>query len=103
MGRLVQPPAPPRAHRQYPSRRSRGALLCPNRRSGHRSLTQTKRPRGNPGWFKPLEAISLGARRPSLAEILVDDADALARPAEPDGAVDQTILQRGAFMVLANL
>src|SRR4051794_40658602 len=52
---------------------------------------------------QPLEAVSLGARRPRLAEILVDDTDALARPAEPDGAVDKTILQRGAFLVLADL
>src|SRR3954463_5514155 len=52
---------------------------------------------------QPLEAVSLGTRRPRLAEILVDDKDALARPAEPDGAVDQAILQRGAFLVLADL
>src|SRR4051794_884853 len=52
---------------------------------------------------QPLEAVSLGAGRPRLAEILVDDADALARPAEPDGAVDQAILQLGAFLVLAHL
>src|SRR5689334_1364713 len=51
MGGLVQPPAPLRAHRQYPSRRSRGALLCPNRRSGHGRLTQTKLPPGNPARF----------------------------------------------------
>ena len=52
---------------------------------------------------QPLEAMSLGTRRPRLAEILVDDADALTRPAEPDGAVDKTILQLGAFLVLADL
>ena len=52
---------------------------------------------------QPLEAVSLGARRPRLAEILVDDADALARPAQPDGTVDKTILKLGAFLVLADL
>jgi hypothetical protein len=32
-------------------RRDRGALLCPNRRSGHGRLTQTKSPPGNPARF----------------------------------------------------
>src|SRR5690349_993599 len=52
---------------------------------------------------QPLEAVPLGARRPRLAEILVDDKGALARPADPDGAVDQAILQLSAFLVLADL
>src|SRR3954453_15757840 len=52
---------------------------------------------------QPLKAMSLGTRCPRLAEILVDDKDALARPAEPDGAVDKMILQLGAFLVLADL
>src|SRR3954447_20529392 len=52
---------------------------------------------------QPLEAVSLGARRPRLAEILVNDADALARPAEPDGTIDKTILKLGALLVLADL
>src|SRR3954469_23764473 len=52
---------------------------------------------------QPLEAMSLGTRRPRLAEILVDDKDAIARPAQPDGAVDKAILQLGAFLVLAHL
>src|SRR4051812_17159456 len=52
MGGLVQPSAPLRAYRQYPSRRSRGALLCPNRRSGDGSLTQTNSSPGNPGRFR---------------------------------------------------
>src|SRR3954468_23776007 len=52
---------------------------------------------------QPLETVPLGARRPRLAEILVDDADALAWPAEPDGTVDKTILKLGAFLVLAHL
>src|SRR3954454_21053022 len=52
---------------------------------------------------QPLETAPFGARRPRLAEILVDDADTLARPAEPDGAVDKTILQLGALLVLADL
>src|SRR3954462_1760678 len=52
---------------------------------------------------QPLEAVPFGARRPRLAEILVDDADPLARPAETDSAIDQAILQLGAFLVLADL
>src|SRR3954447_14911282 len=52
---------------------------------------------------QPLETVPLGTRRPRLAEILVDDADALARPAEPDGTVDKTILQLGAFLVMTDL
>src|ERR1044071_5530968 len=52
---------------------------------------------------QPREAVSPGAPPPRLAEILVDDADALARPAEPDGTVDKTILKLGAFLVLAHL
>src|SRR3954451_14363899 len=52
---------------------------------------------------QPLETVPLGARRPRLAEILVDDADALAWPAEPDGTVDKTILKLGAFLVMAHL
>ena len=35
-----------------------------------------------------LDAVALAARRARLAEILVDDVDALTRPAEPDGTVD---------------
>ena len=52
---------------------------------------------------QPLETVPLGTLRPRLAEILVDDVNALARPAEADGAVDEAILQRGAFLVLADL
>src|SRR4051794_5968413 len=52
---------------------------------------------------QPLETVPFGARRPRFAEVLVDDTDALARPAEPDGAVDKTILQLGALLVLADL
>ena len=39
-------------HRQHPSRRSRGALLCPDRRSGHGRLTQAKSPPENPERFR---------------------------------------------------
>lgn len=52
---------------------------------------------------QPLETVPLGTLRPRFAEILVDDMDTLARPAEADGTVDQAILQHGAFLVLANL
>jgi hypothetical protein len=43
----------------------------------------------------------LGTLHPRLAKILVDDVNALARSAEADAAVDEAILQRGAFLVLA--
>src|ERR1700761_1823784 len=52
---------------------------------------------------QPLETVPLGTLRPRFAEILVDDMDTLARPAEADGTVDEAILQFGAFLVLANL
>jgi len=43
------------------------------------------------------------ARGARPAEILVDDVDALARPAEPDGPLDQAVLQLRALLVLAYL
>ena len=52
MGKLVQSPAAPGAHRQHPAGRSRGTLL---RRAGATSdggLTQTKWPPANPGRFR---------------------------------------------------
>src|SRR3954447_402675 len=52
---------------------------------------------------QPLKAVPFGARRPRLAEIFVDDTDALARPAQPDGTVNEAILQLGALLVLAHL
>jgi hypothetical protein len=48
----VQQPPPPRAHRQYPNRRSRGALPCQNRQSGRDRLTPTKSPREMSERFK---------------------------------------------------
>ena len=39
MGRLVQPPPSPRAHRQYPAGRSRGKLLRHAGTTGHGSIT----------------------------------------------------------------
>ena len=52
---------------------------------------------------EPLEAVPLVARGARPAEILVDDVDPLARPAEPDGPLDQAVLQLGALLVLAYL
>src|SRR3954469_17858656 len=52
---------------------------------------------------QPLEAVSLGARCPRLAEVLVNDTDALTRPTEPGGTIHETILQLSAFLVLAHL
>src|SRR5689334_16410772 len=75
MGGLVQPSAPPRAHRQHSSRRSRGALLCPNRRSGQGSLTQTKLPPGNPAQFTQPGSVTygrsgIGITEPTMADQL---------------------------------
>src|SRR4051794_26346059 len=50
-----------------------------------------------------LEAGSFGAARARFAEILVDDVDPLARPAEPDGAVDQAVLEFGALVMVPDL
>src|SRR5215217_7284485 len=50
-----------------------------------------------------LETSSFGAPRTGLAEILVDDVDPLARPAEPDGAVDQAVLKLGALVMVPDL
>ncbi|WP_429725904.1 IS110 family transposase [Azospirillum lipoferum] len=51
MGRLVQPPAPPRTHRQHSSRRGRSALLCPNRGRRQGGVTQHKWSPGKPARF----------------------------------------------------
>jgi transposase InsO family protein len=51
MGRLVQQPPPARTHRQRTARRSRGALLCGQRRSRYGRVTQTKQPPANPVRF----------------------------------------------------
>src|SRR3954465_13270364 len=50
-----------------------------------------------------LETSSFDAPRTGLAEILVDDVDPLARPAEPDGAVDQAVLKLGALVMVPDL
>src|SRR3954463_12373760 len=50
-----------------------------------------------------LEAGPLGAPRARLAEILVDDVDPFARPAEPDGTVDQAVLELGALVMIPDL
>jgi hypothetical protein len=52
---------------------------------------------------KLLEAGPFGAPRARPAEILVDDVDPLARPAEPDGTVDQTVLELGALVMVPDL
>src|SRR6185437_5024184 len=49
------------------------------------------------------EAIAVDGAGAGLAEILVDDMHALARPAESNGAIDQAILQLGAFLMMAHL
>jgi hypothetical protein len=50
-----------------------------------------------------LEAGPFGAARARFAEILVDDVDPLARPAEPDGTVDQAVLEFGALVMIPDL
>jgi hypothetical protein len=50
-----------------------------------------------------LEATALGAAGSGEAEILVDDVDALARPAEIDGTVDEAVLELGTLLVVLDL
>jgi hypothetical protein len=50
-----------------------------------------------------LKAQSPLGRGPALALILVDDEDAVGRPAEFDGPMDQRVLVLGGFPVLGNL
>src|SRR4051794_8571755 len=51
MGRLVQQPATPGAHRQHTAGRSRATLLRHAGRTSHGSMTQIKWPPTNPGRF----------------------------------------------------
>ena len=50
-----------------------------------------------------LEAPAVGRAGAGLAQILVDDLDPLARPAEILGAIDQAVLQLGALLVMLDL
>lgn len=50
-----------------------------------------------------LEAFAIGGRRAGLAEVGVDDVDALDRPAERDGALPQCVLTPRALRVLEDL
>lgn len=50
-----------------------------------------------------LKAASLRLAAAGLAKIIVDDADALPWPPKTDGAVDETVLQLGALLVVPDL
>src|SRR3954452_2197498 len=50
-----------------------------------------------------LEAGSFAAPCAGLTEILVDNVDPLAWPAEPDGTVDQAVLKLSAFVMVPDL
>ena len=50
-----------------------------------------------------LEALAVRRRRARLAEVGVDDDDAVARPAERDGALAQRVLALGALGILHDL
>src|ERR1039458_5803475 len=52
---------------------------------------------------QPLKAVPFGAGSAGFAQVIVDDRDALSRPAECDGAIHQMILKFGAFLMLADL
>src|SRR5260370_16916032 len=52
---------------------------------------------------QPLEAVPFSAGCAGFAQVIVDDRDALSRPAECDGAIHQMILKFGAFLMLADL
>lgn len=62
-----------------------------------------------PGISKPyfgnqlLEALSLDAARTGFAEIFVDDVDTFMRPTKSDGAIDETILQLRALLMMPHL
>ena len=50
-----------------------------------------------------LKSVPIAARCSRLAQIVVDDMDALPRPAEQDGSLDQAILQFRTLLMVANL
>ena len=50
-----------------------------------------------------LKAVPIFAGRPGLAKIVIDDVNALARPAEHGGSLDQPILQLRAFLMMTDL
>ncbi|MER8639740.1 hypothetical protein [Mesorhizobium sp. M1365] len=61
-----------------------------------------------PALPSPISAISFlkpsrSTACPGLAKVFVNDMHALMRPAEIDGAVDETILQLGTFLMMPHL
>jgi hypothetical protein len=50
-----------------------------------------------------LEARPAVGARSRLAQVVIDDDDALARPAQLDRAIDQAILQLGRLLVVKHL
>jgi hypothetical protein len=84
------------AYRQHPSRRSRGALQYPDRRSGHRRLTQANLPPGNPVRFSG----SGFSRRRTPRRVRIQPA--LTQGAAVDSAIGQGAVihspSRGAWV-----
>ena len=74
-----------------------------------RARREASRLTTRPAVPSPISAISFwkpwrsAPAAPDLARILVDDVDALARPAQPDGAVDEPMLQLRALPAMADL
>ena len=52
---------------------------------------------------QPLEAGPAVTGRAGTPEVLIDDLDPLPGPAEPEGAIDQAVLQLGALLIKASL
>jgi hypothetical protein len=52
---------------------------------------------------QPLEAISVAAGRTRLAQVIVDDVNAFARPAKENCPLDQAILLLCALLVMTHL
>ncbi len=50
-----------------------------------------------------LETMTIHTASTGFAQILVNDLDALRRPAQTDGAIDEAVLQLRALLVLAHL
>src|SRR5208282_3743150 len=50
-----------------------------------------------------LEAAAVAAAGAGFAEVFVDDLDPFTRPAEPDGAVDEPVLELGALPMMLHL
>ena len=50
-----------------------------------------------------LKAVALDAAGAGFSQILVDDLNTLARPSQPNGAIDEAVLQLRALLMLTHL